>query len=144
MGRGQRAFGDISPGLHLYFQQDAGWENRNLPAPPGEGLKVSDIDRDGRADIATASMHQAQSPAEGVVLLQGTDSVGWTKRIVSEHGSHGMRILDVDRDGIPICLARTGPGVINRSNSGSTGSALRSTGARVDSPPHEETDRCIH
>jgi len=203
VGRGQRAFGDVSPGLHLYFQQDAGWENRDLPAPPGEGLKVSDIDGDGlpdvvisgrwlrnpgsrdgewrahrlseswdwpdayvatgdvngdgrtdvvlapaevagaryrlswfeappdptgdwrehvvlpdveavhhfvgvadfdldgRVDIATAAMHQARSPAEVVVLLRGAASVGWTKLVLSEHGSHNMRILDVDGDGDP-------------------------------------------
>jgi len=62
---------------------------------------VADFNQDGLADIATAAMHQAAPPTEVTVYLQAAGDSGWRKLVVSDRGSHNMRILDVDGDGDP-------------------------------------------
>lgn len=49
--RGQTAFGNAPPQLHLYYQDSTGWSARHWPLPPGEGFKAADIDGDGRVDL---------------------------------------------------------------------------------------------
>ena len=50
--RGQLAFEGSGDRLHLYYQRAlGGWDRRTVEVPAGEGLKVQDIDGDGRADI---------------------------------------------------------------------------------------------
>ena len=203
VGRGQTAFGSTRPGLHLYFQEDTGWEAVQFAAPTGEGMKLSDVDadgrpdvilsggwfrnpgtrggdwtwydyaaewdwpdayvdtgdihgdgrldivlspaekpgmqyrlswfeapsdrtktwtehlvlpsveavhhfvgvgdfnQDGRADIATAAMHQGQPPTEVAVYLQSPGAESWSKLVLSTRGSHNMRVFDADVDGDP-------------------------------------------
>ena len=65
VGRGQTAFGSTPPGIELYFQRDSGWETRQLPAPSGEGLKVSDIDDDGSPDVVISGVWYRNPGARG-------------------------------------------------------------------------------
>ena len=51
IGRGQSAFGNFPPDLHLYLNRIDGWRTVNVKAPPGEGLEVADLDGDGRLDV---------------------------------------------------------------------------------------------
>ena len=52
VGRDQAAFGGGGNVLYLYYQTAPGvWERKTIDSPAGEGLKVTDMDRDGRPDI---------------------------------------------------------------------------------------------
>ncbi len=70
-------------------------------------IGVADFDGDGRADIATAEMPQGQDPDEVCVFLnRGRRRAGqwldaWKKIVLSNDGSHSMRIFDADGDGHP-------------------------------------------
>ncbi len=203
VARGQSLFANAGHTLFLYYQRDNGWERHHIEIPPGEGLKVADIDRDGRADvvtnvswlknpgvaggkweqrtfastwtwphvfidvgdinadgrvdivmspaepagqkyriswfegpvdphsvwiehvvedsvesahhfvgvadfdkdgkvdIATATMHQGLAPTEIGVYLNHGAGKGWTKKVLATSGSHNMRIVDIDGDGDP-------------------------------------------
>jgi len=203
VGRGQTLFAMAGHTLYLYYQRPSGWERQRIEIPPGEGLKVADVDRDGRSDViinghwlknpgrrtdtwrllpftsswtwphtvidvgdvngdgrldivmapaepagqryriswfegpadparewiehviedsaesahhfvgvadfdrdgrldvASAVMHQAQAPAEIKVYLNHGGGKGWSKRTLATTGSHNMRIIDFDGDGDP-------------------------------------------
>jgi len=58
---------------------------------------AGDFDRDGDTDIATAEMQQGSGSDE--VKIYQNDGAGFTKVVISENGSHSMRVLDVDLDG---------------------------------------------
>jgi uncharacterized protein len=71
---------------------------------------AADFDRDGRADIAYAHMPQGADPDYVKVLFNrgrlenGRWADAWEAFILSEAGSHSMRILDADGDGRPDLL----------------------------------------
>jgi hypothetical protein len=62
-------------------------------------LAVGDMDRDGRPDIVTATMHQGRAPHEVKVYLNGNQGRAWEKKRVATSGSHNLRLADLDGDG---------------------------------------------
>ncbi|MBK8151328.1 MAG: VCBS repeat-containing protein [Acidobacteria bacterium] len=69
---------------------------------------VADFDKDGKVDIATATMHQGLAPTEIGVYLNHGAGKGWTKKVLATSGSHNMRIVDIDGDGDPDLSVRIG------------------------------------
>jgi hypothetical protein len=61
--------------------------------------EVGDMDDDGDIDIVTAEMHQGVDPDEVKIYMNGGAGVRWTKRVVSEKGSHNLKVADIDGDG---------------------------------------------
>jgi len=52
VARDQAAFGGGGNVLYLYYQMASGsWDRRVIDCPPGEGLKIADINLDGKPDI---------------------------------------------------------------------------------------------
>ena len=64
-------------------------------------LTLGDLDLDGSFDIAYAEMHQGEDPDEVVVLLNRQSGQSWKKQVISHKGSHGLRIADINNDGLP-------------------------------------------
>jgi hypothetical protein len=65
VGRGQSAFDGGGDFVFLYLQQAASrWEKRAIEVPHGEGLKVADIDDDGRPDIVLNGLWLRNSGAD--------------------------------------------------------------------------------
>ena len=64
-------------------------------------LALGDLDDDGSVDIAYAEMHQGADPDEVAVLLNRRDGQSWMKQVISQKGSHGLRIADINNDGRP-------------------------------------------
>jgi hypothetical protein len=68
---------------------------------------VADFDRDGRNDVVVAEMPQGGDPDEVSVFLnrgkthEGRWSDSWLQVVLSQDGSHSMRILDADGDHRP-------------------------------------------
>ena len=60
---------------------------------------VADFDNNGTMDIASAKMHTGSTLPEVKVFLNGGQGATWTKRVIATTGSHGMRIVDIDRNG---------------------------------------------
>ncbi|HLF34349.1 MAG TPA: VCBS repeat-containing protein [Cyclobacteriaceae bacterium] len=58
---------------------------------------LADFNLDGKTDIAYAEMKQGLPPHEVAVLTQLKNS--WSKTVLSNGGSHSMRITDLDGDG---------------------------------------------
>ena len=97
VGRGQTAFGDTPPGLHLYFQQDSGWVVQELPAPEGEGLKVADIDGDGHPDLIISGIwfqNPGTQPGEWRAYPFGT-GWSWPDAFVATGDINGDGRLDI-------------------------------------------------
>ncbi len=63
-------------------------------------LSLGDLDLNGSVDIAYAEMHQGEDPDEVVVLLNQQNGQSWRKQVISQKGSHGLRIADINNDGI--------------------------------------------
>jgi len=70
-------------------------------------IGAADFDGDGRIDATTAEMPQGEDPDKVLVHLNRGKSVDgkwqdrWEQVIISENGSHSMRILDANGDGRP-------------------------------------------
>lgn len=62
-------------------------------------IGVGDFAGDGAADIATAQMQQGKDPDEVSVYFNLGGGRAWRKQVLSEAGSHSMRIADLDGDG---------------------------------------------
>ena len=62
-------------------------------------LGVGDLDGDGASDIALAEMHQGKDPDEVFVLLNADNGASWRKQILSNRGSHGILLTDIENDG---------------------------------------------
>jgi len=65
----------------------------------GHSLGVADLDNDGDLDVATAEMHQSEDPDEVVVFINQGGALRWQKQVLSNTGSHGIRLGDFDGDG---------------------------------------------
>jgi hypothetical protein len=63
-------------------------------------IGTADFDDDGNTDIAYAEMTQGVDPDE-VVILFNSGVTHWGKSVISNGGSHSMRITDIDNDGDP-------------------------------------------
>jgi len=61
---------------------------------------ASDFDLDGWPDISYAEMIQGLPPHE-VVILWNDSGRKWNKSVISNNGSHSMRITDIEGDGDP-------------------------------------------
>jgi hypothetical protein len=64
-------------------------------------LQVADMNGDGLLDIITAQMHQGADPDEVMIYLNQQGGKAWDRRVISEKGSHGVQVADVDGDGRP-------------------------------------------
>lgn len=62
---------------------------------------VADFNLDGQPDIATAAMLQGDAPQNVTIHLNGGAGARWTKQAIGTTGSHSMRIVDLDGDGVP-------------------------------------------
>lgn len=51
VARNQSAFGDSGNSVVVYLQRTGRWDEYQLSGPQGEGLKVKDLNKDGRPDI---------------------------------------------------------------------------------------------
>ena len=105
--RGQSAFGSKQEGRRIViFKQlsPTSWSSREIACPDGEGLKVADLNGDGRPDVVVARMHQGRSPQEVSVYLNADRGRKWTKLVVSTKGSHNIVVADLDGDGRPDIL----------------------------------------
>ena len=58
---------------------------------------AGDFDRDGDMDVAAAEMEQGGDPDE--VKIYRNDGASFTKVVISNNGSHSMRVVDIDLDG---------------------------------------------
>jgi hypothetical protein len=63
-------------------------------------LAAGDVDGDRAPDIATAIMHQGSPPNEVILFLNRGKGARWEKAVLSERGSHDVRLADLDGDGV--------------------------------------------
>ncbi|MBI1389461.1 MAG: hypothetical protein GC154_13540 [bacterium] len=64
------------------------------------GVRIADMDGDGRNDVVTAEMHQSERDRVMVYLNPGAGS-DWKRVILAETGSHDIRVADLNGDGRP-------------------------------------------
>lgn len=78
VARGQSLFANAGHTLFLYYQRDNGWERHQIEIPPGEGLRVADIDRDGKADVVLNGSWLTNPGVAGGKWEQRTFASTWT------------------------------------------------------------------
>ncbi len=61
-------------------------------------IGAADFDRDGRMDIMYAHMRQGDYPREVAVLYNQEDG-SWEKEVLSNEGSHSLKLYDFTGDG---------------------------------------------
>jgi hypothetical protein len=97
IARGQTYSVDTGHALHLYYQRGSRWESRSVVLPRGEGLAVSDVDRDGHPDVI-ANGHWLKNPGdrEGAwPLIPFTSSWTWPHAIIAVGDVNGDDRLDI-------------------------------------------------
>ena len=62
-------------------------------------LQAADVNGDGEVDVLMAEMHQGKDPDEVVAFLNKGGGAAWQKMLLSEKGSHLIRIGDIGNDG---------------------------------------------
>ena len=61
-------------------------------------IEAANMELDGKTDIVTDEMQQGADPDEVAIFYNlGKDS--WKKQVISNGGSHSMRVHDFDEDG---------------------------------------------
>jgi hypothetical protein len=96
VARGQSAFGGGGNLVFLYLQRPQGrWEKRSIEVPPGEGLKVADIDGDGRPDIVLNALWLRNPGTRDGAWQQ----LRYTSRWTWPHGA--VDVGDINGDGRP-------------------------------------------
>ncbi len=63
-------------------------------------IRAGDFDGDGNLDVVTAKMYQGEDPDVVSVYWNQGSARNWRKETVSDRGSHSMRVLDYDNDGV--------------------------------------------
>jgi hypothetical protein len=77
VSRDQSAFGRSGDQIHVYYQADSpAWRKQTLPCPHGEGLKLSDLDRDGDADVIIGGLWYENRSDD---WLRHSYSAAWTE-----------------------------------------------------------------
>ena len=62
-------------------------------------IGAADLDNDSDVDLLTAEMHQGKDPDEVAILLNLGKGQHWRKQLVSENGSHSIKLFDQNGDG---------------------------------------------
>ncbi|MCC6589084.1 MAG: VCBS repeat-containing protein [Bryobacterales bacterium] len=73
-------------------------------------IGIADFNADGQTDVVTAAMHQAKSP-QITLYLGANHGSQWTRQAVAQTGSHSMRVVDVDGNGLPSLFGANWEGV---------------------------------
>jgi acylphosphatase len=63
------------------------------------GLAAGDIDGDGQIDLVTSAMHQGAAPHQVLLWINQGKGSSWRTQILSEKGSHNIKLGDVGGDG---------------------------------------------
>jgi len=64
-------------------------------------VAVGDLNSDGSMDIVYAEMHQGDDPDEVVVMYNKEVGLAWEKQVISDKGSHGIQVADINNDDKP-------------------------------------------
>lgn len=84
------------------YPKQPGWKERMIE-PDIEtvihALASGDLNQDGLVDLVTAKMHQGSSPQEVTVYLNANQGEKWSRQVISEKGSHNIKLLDANGDG---------------------------------------------
>jgi hypothetical protein len=77
------------------------WPEHNIEesAEGVHSLQLADMDGDGDVDVVTARMHQYKAPHEVSIYLNEDKGTKWQKQVLSERGSHNIRVGDIGSDG---------------------------------------------
>ncbi|MBI2302667.1 MAG: VCBS repeat-containing protein [Armatimonadetes bacterium] len=83
--------------------RDGGWTENVVEAhlDHAHGLALAAMDGDGHLDIVVAKMHQATPPQDVAIYRNLGAAAAWQREVVASHGSHNIRVADIDGDGRP-------------------------------------------